>query len=70
MAGVKVRHEPLRPEARMRVNEALNLPSLGTARQLGPGDLSRVVGVAHVVDVPDTARWVTPGTFLLSTGLS
>ncbi|MCD0167414.1 PucR family transcriptional regulator ligand-binding domain-containing protein [Deinococcus sp. 12RED42] len=54
----------------MRVNEALNLPSLGTARQLGPGDLSRVVGVAHVVDVPDTARWVTPGTFLLSTGLS
>ncbi|GAA0502434.1 PucR family transcriptional regulator [Deinococcus depolymerans] len=54
----------------MRVTEALNLPSLGTARRVGQGDLNRVVGVAHVVDVPDTARWVTPGTFLLSTGLS
>ncbi|PNY81901.1 PucR family transcriptional regulator [Deinococcus koreensis] len=54
----------------MQVHDALRLPSLACARQVGPGGLEREVVLAHVVDVPETPRWVTPGTFLLSTGLS
>lgn len=33
-------------------------------------DLTRPVKVAHVVDMAEVERWVSPGTFLLSTGLS
>ncbi|THF86167.1 PucR family transcriptional regulator [Deinococcus sp. KSM4-11] len=54
----------------MRVHDALTLPSLASARAVGEGDRTREVVLAHVVDVPETPRWVTPGTFLLSTGLS
>ncbi|WP_309570946.1 helix-turn-helix domain-containing protein [Deinococcus sp.] len=54
----------------MHVQDALSLPSLATARVVGAGDQGRDVLLAHVVDAPETPRWVTPGTFLLSTGLS
>lgn len=54
----------------MHVQEALACPSCQTIRQVGGGDLHREVLVAHVVDVSEIQRWVNPGTFLLSTGLS
>lgn len=55
----------------MNVAAFLNLPACAEVRLLpSGGDLRREVRLAHVVDVPDTERWVHPGTLLLSTGLS
>ncbi len=56
--------------SRVRVLDALKLASLSGAREVLPGEQTREVMLAHVVDVPEAPRWVTPGTFLLSTGLS
>ncbi|GGN47044.1 PucR family transcriptional regulator ligand-binding domain-containing protein [Deinococcus daejeonensis] len=55
---------------RIRVLDALKLASLCGAREVLPGEQTREVMLAHVVDVPEAPRWVTPGAFLLSTGLS
>lgn len=54
----------------MRVSDALTLAACQGVRPVLEGDQQREVQVAHVVDVADIGRWVTPGTFLLSTGLS
>lgn len=54
----------------MRVSDALALSACQSLRPVQDGDQSREVQVAHVVDVAEMGRWVTPGTFLLSTGLS
>ncbi|WP_158590342.1 PucR family transcriptional regulator ligand-binding domain-containing protein [Deinococcus sp. RM] len=54
----------------MRVLDALKLASLCGAREVLPGEQTREVMLAHVVDLPEAPRWVTPGTFLLSTSLS
>ena len=66
----KLGHAPWSPEVPVRNRDALTLPSLAGARAVGAGDMQREVRLAHVVDVPETPRWVTPGTFLLTTGLS
>lgn len=54
----------------MRVQDVLSLPSCQAIQEVLGGDHTRTVQVAHVVDVSGIEHWVSPGTFLLSTGLS
>jgi purine catabolism regulator len=55
----------------MRVRDLLALPSFsGTTVVAGRGGLDREVRWAHVVDMPEPARWVGDGQVLLTTGFS
>lgn len=56
----------------MRVADVMALPACADAEIVwgSAADLTRTVRLAHVIDVPDAQSWVTPGTLLLTTGLS